>query len=433
MKKVLILAYDFPPFNSIGAQRPASWLKYFPSYGIDVTIVTRHWDNNVKSPIDYIRNSTETDIKTEIVSKYSRIIRAPFKPNFRDKYILKYGLQKHSIIRKILSFILSVFKFIFPSIDPGSYSIYKAASSYIKVNHVDLIIATAEPFVLFKYADMLSSTSGIPWVADYRDCWNEGPQDKPKDFLNRFLRSILVRIEKKLIQSALLITTPSPSYQIALKKLHSSKKIEVVYNGHDINETELIESSETRSKNFEIAYAGIIYPHQQLEVFLEGVKLFTEKNSNIEMKLWFYGLNFYPEMVKRLNSYDKSLLSIINTTDRIPYENVIKKMRQAQILLLLSDEGANWLNAKVFDYLAISKPILLVKNDKGILEKILDDSGIGYKASSEEDVKNILQNLYNDYFLNNIKFRKPLNSDFYSRKTQAGTFAELITNNLKES
>ena len=33
LKKALILAYDFPPFNSIGGQRPYAWLKYFREFG----------------------------------------------------------------------------------------------------------------------------------------------------------------------------------------------------------------------------------------------------------------------------------------------------------------------------------------------------------------------------------------------------------------
>ncbi len=57
MTKVLIFAYDFPPYNSIGAQRPDSWWQYLPEFGYHPVIVTRHWDREIKDGIDYIRPS----------------------------------------------------------------------------------------------------------------------------------------------------------------------------------------------------------------------------------------------------------------------------------------------------------------------------------------------------------------------------------------
>ena len=35
MKKVLIFAYDFPPYVSVGGLRPYSWYKYLKEYGIE--------------------------------------------------------------------------------------------------------------------------------------------------------------------------------------------------------------------------------------------------------------------------------------------------------------------------------------------------------------------------------------------------------------
>mgnify|MGYP001445437583 FL=1 len=62
-KKVLILAYDFPPYNSIGAQRPYSWLKYFNEFGFQPIIVTRHWDE-IRDEEDYYKASKKQFFET---------------------------------------------------------------------------------------------------------------------------------------------------------------------------------------------------------------------------------------------------------------------------------------------------------------------------------------------------------------------------------
>ena len=54
MKKVLILAYDFPPYVSVGGLRPYSWYKYFKEFGLYPVIVTRQWDNQYGNHLDYI-------------------------------------------------------------------------------------------------------------------------------------------------------------------------------------------------------------------------------------------------------------------------------------------------------------------------------------------------------------------------------------------
>jgi hypothetical protein len=45
MKKLLILAYDFPPYVSVGGLRPYNWFKYLKEFGVEPIVVTRQWGN----------------------------------------------------------------------------------------------------------------------------------------------------------------------------------------------------------------------------------------------------------------------------------------------------------------------------------------------------------------------------------------------------
>jgi hypothetical protein len=425
VRKVLVLAYDFPPYHSIAAQRPASWLKYFPENDIDITVVTRHWDEGVQSPLDYIKPSSKRTIEVESLSGKSRVIRAPFLPNLRDRILLKYGLNRFVLFRKILSAIISIGKFYLPSLDE-TYSIFKAANDVMKKEKFALIIATGEPFILFKHAATLSKTHNTPWVADYRDCWTNAPKHDSLGFFEKIIFGCLQKIEKRIIQSASFITTASPSYKERLQILHPAKTIHVIYNGSDIDNILELEKIEPNSDYFEIAYAGIFYEHQQLEMFLEGYHHFIQAHPDVKTKAIFYGIDFYPEMKNRLLHYKKELQPYLQTTLRMPYQDVLRKLRQAHVFLLLTDEGRDWLNAKVFDYIALKRPILLVKNDKGILEKILDETRSGFKASSAEEVTVQLEKLYREYFLNKENNFIPVKTDFYTRRKQAEIFATLL-------
>ena len=169
MKKLLILAYDFPPYVSVGGLRPYSWYKHLKEFGIYPVVVTRQWDNKFGNYLDYVA-PTKTN-KTEVEkTEYGTIIRTPYKPNLANKILLKYGGNKFRLIRKSISAFYELTQWFF-YVGPKK-QLLKEADNYLKNNKVDAIIATGDPFILFKYASKLSAKYNIPWIADYRDAWS---------------------------------------------------------------------------------------------------------------------------------------------------------------------------------------------------------------------------------------------------------------------
>ena len=191
-----------------------------------------------------------------------------------------------------------------------------------------------------------------------------------------------------------MITAASPSY---LKKIPKNRKKpqkrRVIYNGFDWGVLEHLKEQPPNDV-FTIAYAGRFYDYQRLETFLEGMRLFITHNSGAKIKAVFYGLSFYPEMVKRLLSYHQSLTPHLEVTARLPYNNVMNRLHGADTLLLLSAPGAEWLSAKVFDYLPHRKPILFVENDRGVLERILQETNLGVPCDNAQEVERSLVDLY---------------------------------------
>ena len=154
MKKVLILAWDFPPYQAIGAARPNSWFKNFKKNGLYPIVVTRHWDDELNFKDAYIRSS---NIQDTIINEneFGTIIKTPYKSNFRDRIIIKYGYSRFVIIRKIFSFITHTFSYRFNFLS-DKRRVYHEALNYIQQKDIDLILATGEPFILHKFAFKLS-------------------------------------------------------------------------------------------------------------------------------------------------------------------------------------------------------------------------------------------------------------------------------------
>jgi hypothetical protein len=200
MKKVLILAYDFPPFVSVGGLRPYNWYKYFSEYGFYPIVVTRQWSNEHGNELDYVAPGYSTTIIVE-ESEEGTILRTPYRPNLSNRLLLKYGPNKFKLGRKLITGFFEVLQFHF-NVGP-KLELYKAAKHYLQNNRADVIIATGDPFVLFRYAANLSKEFDIPWVADYRDPWSQGLFARKRSIL-----SILQRFnEKRFVSNASIITT----------------------------------------------------------------------------------------------------------------------------------------------------------------------------------------------------------------------------------
>ncbi|MBN4051516.1 hypothetical protein JYU16_01755 [bacterium AH-315-M05] len=425
MKKVLIIAYDFPPYNSIGAQRPYSWFKYFKEYGIYPIILTRHWEENIKNPTDYIKPSKKKEVEIKQMEN-ATVIRVPFKPNLRDRFIVRYGLTRLSFIRKFLSLYFSIARFLSNYAD-NTAIIYKTAKEYLKENHCDVILATGEPFILFKYASKLSNEFSVPWIADYRDGWSTNSPMAYSNFFNRILiKYYFQKLEKKCLNNVKFICTAAPAYKKDLEQLSLNKQIEVVFNGYDPDVVQGLKNISQNNECFEIAYSGTIYPRQQLELFLEGYRNFIRETNCKDTKVIFYGLDFYEEQRKRLLSFDEDLNNFFVTTERLPQKMALQKLKSANLLLLLADDQTEPLAAKIFEYLALNRKILLVKDDKGILSKIMNECNGGIKCSTSSEVTETLKKLYLEKKDKGFIEHQSVNYTFYNRQKQAEVLANII-------
>ena len=66
MFNLLIIAHDYPPYNSVGALRPASWAEYLTKDNIQVTVVSRNWTQiDYKDEHYYIRGNENFEISSK--------------------------------------------------------------------------------------------------------------------------------------------------------------------------------------------------------------------------------------------------------------------------------------------------------------------------------------------------------------------------------
>jgi len=420
--RLLILAYDFPPNGSIGGQRPYSWFKYLKEFGIHPVVVTRHWDT-VMTPEDIIRPCGSEVTITE--SDEGTLIRVPFRPNLRDRMLLRFG-ERFLFIRKLLSLWFMVAQYFIPWAD-NRRNILATAQDYLKANACVAIIATGEPFILFRYAQVLSNEFSIPWVADYRDGWSTDYTLLSSDSrLDTIISRLFYRpIEQSILRSCDHITCASPALKRELGQLHTQANISVVYNGYfpELFD-DLPKYTAQPDAPFVIAYSGTLYSYQMLELFIDGASLFINERQITpqDFKLLFIGMEFQDVSHGRLVSCAHSILPFIETTPRLTAIETIDRLNESDAFLLLANRHFSPVPAKLFDYLALGKPVLMCENDRAIVEDILTSSQLGLIADTPQEVCAHIGLLYDRGFQVNPTTAR----EKFSRKHQTHCLSQLL-------
>jgi glycosyltransferase involved in cell wall biosynthesis len=354
MKKVLILAYDFPPYVSVGGLRPYSWYKYMKDFGLHPVIVTRQWGNKYGNQLDYIAPG-ESDKTIVEETEFGTIIRTPYKPNLSNRLLLKYGESKFKILRKAITAYYELMQFVFFI---GTKSeLYFGAKEYLKNNKVECIVATGEPFVLFKYASKLNNKHGVPWLADYRDPWTQN-KNRSSNLILHYFNSYN---EKKYLKNASGITTVSEFLQHQISSIGINQPFHILPNGFNHELMNDFNAIKRKNECLNIAFMGTIYDWHPWKSFISSYCQFVFGHPDVSVKMNLYGVNVAMQIKSYILENHPTAIAYFSFTSRLSNQEVIKELTHNHVMLLFNDYSI--LGTKIFDYLGIKRKIILCYSD----------------------------------------------------------------------
>lgn len=383
MQNVLIISYYFPPCNLTAAQRIGSWEKYLPENGFYPIVVTRNWTGEELNEVQRLKKSG-TDIR-HIQKDNSEIFYMPYRASFRDRCFEKGQANRfYRNLSKVLTAVYLIGQNFSIRFIPFN-NLYFQARKILKNNpEIKHLIISGNPFEQFYFGYLLKKEfPQIKWIADYRDDWTTSEVVKVP------FRSFHRYFEKKWIGTASCITTVSPYYK---EKISYLLKIpgHIIYNGFN----QLIENAHVGTPDsFVITYNGTLYETQNIEIFLEGLKLLIDLNPYKIIKLNMPGILFDQKQANRVLKNMKGYESNLVMTDRISKEEVIEIQKKSDLLLMISHSNIKGVtSSKIFEYISLQKPFIVCPNDHDVLEEIANKSGLGSVMDSGQQVLEFMKN-----------------------------------------
>ncbi len=427
MKKVLIITYYWPPSGGGGVMRWLKMSKFLPKLGWQPIIYTP--ENPDPSVID---ESLLQEIHPEIIELktliwepydlYRKLTGKKSGAKFKAGYISE--ASEGNWKNKLSVFIRG--NFLIP--DPRVFWVSPSVNfltKYLNRNPVDLIISTGPPHSMHLIALGLKKNFDIPWIADFRDPWTD------IDFYHKLKLTWLAdkkhrQLAKKVLTTADHVVTVSPGCAEGLEKI-ASRKIEVITNGYDPSDYEF--EKPDLNKTFTISHFGAFNKDRNPVVLWLAMNELAAENPDFKnlLRIKLFGQTD----VSIINDLRKNnLTNNLVLFEHLPHQKGLFELSKSQVLLLPLNNAPNVkgiLTGKMFEYIALQRPILAIGPSDADFAGILREtnSGISLNFNDLQGIKHALQN-YFQLFKENKLGVESNSYEKYSRKNLAAHFIKLI-------
>ncbi|MGB5872197.1 MAG: glycosyltransferase [Bacteroidota bacterium] len=391
-RRVLVIAYYFPPMGLSGVQRTLKFVKYFPRYGWRPTVLT-------VVPRGYI--AKDTSLLDELSPEQVQIVRTgaagPGKLMAKKDVVA----LPHERMRKLLSRISDTVFVPDNKIGWKKTAIERGAELH-RETPFDMIFATAPPFTSFLVGEGLKARVDVPLVLDYRDPWVDYPF---KFYPTPVHRSMNVALERKALRaSSHVVTTNRRVKEILLDryKFLTHHDIDIIPQGFDPEDFEFLRKedekeagegeSSPRLKKMRVTYAGIFWEDRIPDYYLQALhELFREQprlRGRIESV--FVG-TFRKENRKIVNRL--GLQDAVTIHDYLPHRECVRELLQSDVLwMILGDDLGT--PGKVYEYIGARKAILGCVPEGYMRSTILEAGGKVVDPDDVQGIKKALSEFY---------------------------------------
>jgi glycosyltransferase involved in cell wall biosynthesis len=398
-KKVLMIAYAFPPMAYAGVFRTLRFCKYLPQSGWKPLILTlkeyRDLDNDhsllkqLPEEVEIFRTPTVDPIRwLWRREKRARRNRASSKESGQRKVFKKKGGESENagLLERVKGTILRLFSFPDHMIFWIPFAVIKGMWLMVR-KKPDVIYTSSPPHSAQIIGLALAKVFKKPWIADFRDAWVDADDYFERCFesgkymkAGSFLESLVVRNADKVLMV-------SDLYRDAAKVRYPSlngNRFGTLTNGFDPQDVSGLRPIE--QNKFTITYTGIFYAYRSPAFFLDGLNLWlsssAEDNLSEKIQVFFVGSkNGDTERMIR----SRGLTDIVQCLDFVPKKKAIEICLGSHLLLLVigfnrGSEGI--LTSKLFDYFLCRKPILAIVPE-GEAASVIRESKSGYVISED--------------------------------------------------
>jgi len=393
MRRVLFLAYYYPPDGGAGAQRAAKFARYLPEHGWDPVVVAPRPEHDVEDPT--LQDEVRSVAVHRVAGFQPLLLWRRFRSEGRAAGGQGCGPAAGGAGRSLRGWLRRVV--LFP--DEAVYwtpAAVRAATRLAAETGAEAILAT-QPNSLLLAGAFLASRLGLPLVSDFRDVWTTlVPGRGPVTF-----REVLERpLEARVLRSsaAVLCNTPRMLEGFGLRYPEARSVLRHLPNGYDPADfpsdapcrTGASPRSGPADRPLEVAYAGAFYGDYNPLAFLRGLGRALREGLVPPggVRARFYGAHdrAVAEAIDAV-AREEGVADLVARPGVLSHADAVAALLEADLLLLVippGPEAAARITAKSYEILAAGRPVLAMV-PPGDARDLVESSGAALAVVGSAD------------------------------------------------
>jgi len=378
-KKILLIAFKYPPYTGVGGFRWSKLSKYLAEMGYKIHVVTVNWKQYGDNT--YINDVQHSNIIIHrIPSLYPHNLK--YKP-FEHNRIGNFKRTLRYLFFKIINVIWYEDEAQF-----WGYNLLPFCNQLIKLENIQNVIATGHPFMSNYWAAKLKQKNPeINLIQDFRDEWNDDPN---RSLPSKQMNKISAKHELFALNHCdVLFAVTKGLLNIFSTKINNDIRKVVISNGFDT-----CSNQKTKiNHNFKFIHAGNLFSGREepLEAFISAIDKINMKIP--ELTVDFYGS--FPLNLKK--KYDHLFqIGVLKHSPPVSPEKIQELMRDSFVCLQFNARIYSYLvSTKIYEYASLRRPTLSI-NYGGEIDDLVRKHklGISVNGDNPEQIENEILNLY---------------------------------------
>ena len=399
MKNILVVSYHFPPSLAAGAVRPSKFVRYFPEFGWEPTVLTI----DPKQPLTMAEMSSNIyrvpewshPMKAHERWKQKRFARTREADAAARKWTVSYDVASQSsqrtgveeLKRWLVAFLWLPDRevgWLIPAVVRGVHLIRNKGIGYI--------LTTGPPFSCHLIGLVLKRLTGVRWVADFRDPWSITQKFAIiRNSITDSVESRMIRSVMKHADHVLSVTTPMTEFAIKEHRDLDTDKFRTLSNGFDALDFASTGSVRSIAGPIIFAYFGTFYHGRTPKPFLCALRSLIDeqviKPKDVQVK--FVGnvaIAEGQEVEEIIREF--GMERVVKVLPAVARAEALRQSLEAHVLLVLDERHPLQVPLKFYEALA-SGAVVFNIGSKGVVAELLAKTarGIAVDHRNLEEVR----------------------------------------------
>jgi glycosyltransferase involved in cell wall biosynthesis len=387
-RRVLVVAFCFPPHGAIGTLRTLRVVRRLHETGWDISVLTC-------DPAEYLPGTpldaalsvqvppTVRIIPTHALRPWLRLQRVLLKRNRPTaSSALAVGIgdngqgtRPHGVASRsrLISGLARAKDLVdatlaIPDRESGWIlpTLARGVVDHLREARPDVIYSSAPPWSGQLVAAGLKQFLGCPWVADFRDPWARAPWREDR---YGFAMRAAARLERFVINRAdrvVFTTTANAADFAAQYGTAAAARFDVVANGCNPAEFDALRAiTPDAAAPFVLLHSGSLYAGRTPEPLFKAAALAISRGDidPTRFRIRFLGANALRNTDLTALCRQLGLEDVVEFLPRVVRDESVRAMMSASALLLLQPGHTASIPGKLYEYLAAARPILAIAEE----------------------------------------------------------------------